>query len=131
MRARPDVADGPRRRDDAPSGTAPGEYVRVDVAGRGDADADFAAFVRAASPELGRVAWYLTGDAARADDLLQTTLVRTYLHWSRATATEAGPTAYARRVMTNARTDAWRRLRREHLVAPADLPDGAQPSTAD
>lgn len=131
MRARPDVADGPRRRDDAPAGGGPAEEARVDVPGRGDTDAEFAAFVRAASAELGRVAWFLTGDAARADDLLQTTLVRTYLHWPRAAAMEAGPTAYARRVMTNARTDSWRRLRRERLVAPADLPDGAQPSDAD
>lgn len=107
------------------------EQLAVRLDGRLDADAEFTAFVAAASAELGRVAWYLTGDAVRAEDLLQTTLLRTYLHWSRACRVEAGPTAYARRVMTNARTDTWRALRREHLVAPADLPDAALDSTAD
>ena len=107
------------------------EHVNVVLAGGRDADAEFTAFVAAASAELGRVAWYLTGDAARAEDLLQTTLLRTYLHWSRASRVEAGPMAYARRVMANARTDTWRALRREHLVAPADVPDAALASTAD
>lgn len=113
------------------AGPAPLEDAPVTLTGRADAEAEFTAFVRASTAELGRVAWYLTGDPARADDLLQTTLVRTYLHWSRASTVEAGPTAYARRVMTNARTDAWRRLRRERLVAPADLPDAVLPSSAD
>ena len=125
MRARPEVDGGPPPLDAAP------ELARVRLDGRPDADAEFAAFVREASAELGRVAWFLTGDAARAEDLLQTTLLRTYLHWARASAAEAGPTAYARRVMANARTDSWRRLRRERLVAPAELPEGTQPSSAD
>ena len=103
------------------------EHLSVVLEGGQDADAEFTAFVAAASAELGRVAWYLTGDAARAEDLLQTTLLRTYLHWSRASRVDAGPTAYARRVMANARTDTWRALRREHLVAPADLPDTVAP----
>lgn len=112
-------------------GTDAPEHVTVALEGPRDTDAEFTAFVAAASAELGRVAWFLTGDGARAEDLLQTTLLRTYLHWSRASRVEAGPTAYARRVMANARTDTWRALRREHLVAPADLPDAALASTAD
>ena len=118
--------------DDVPDG-AP-DVVPVHVGGRrgaGDRDAEFTAFVREASAELGRVAWYLTGDGARAEDLLATTLLKTYLHWPRAAASEAGPLAYARRVMANARTDAWRRLRRERLVDPAALPDAPQPAAAD
>ncbi len=106
------------------------EQVTVALDGPRDTDAEFTAFVAATSAELGRVAWYLTGDAVRAEDLLQTTLLRTYLHWSRASRVEAGPMAYARRVMANARIDTWRALRREHLVAPADLPDAALASTA-
>lgn len=107
------------------------EQVTVVLGGPGDPDAEFTAFVAAASAELGRVAWYLTGDATRAEDLLQTTLLRTYLHWSRASRVEAGPTAYARRIMTNARIDMWRARPREHLVAPADLPDAVAPGALD
>jgi len=107
------------------------EQVSVVLGGTTDTDAEFTAFVADAAAELGRVAWYLTGDATRAEDLLQTTLLRTYLHWSRASRVEAGPTAYARRVMTNARIDMWRARQREHLVAPADLPDSAVPGSLD
>lgn len=118
---------------DADRATGAPEHLAVRLEGAAGTDArstvsaEFTAFVAAASAELGRVAWYLTGDAVRAEDLLQTTLLRTYLHWSRASRVEAGPMAYARRVMMNARTDTWRALRREHLVAPADLPDAAAP----
>jgi hypothetical protein len=41
------------------------ETARVDI---GDADAEFAAFVAGTSAELGRVAWYLSGDTTRAED---------------------------------------------------------------
>lgn len=88
-----------------------------------DRDVEFAAFVRATSAELGRVAWYLCGDPVRAEDLLQQSLLRTYLAWGR--AREGDPVAYARRVLSNGRIDGWRRERREVLSAPQDLPDGA------
>lgn len=121
----------PGRTGGADSSAQPPDVVPVLVAGKPDPDAEFAAFVRSASVELGRVAWFLTGDEARAEDLLQTSLMRTYLAWSRASTFEAGPTAYARRVMTNARIDSWRKHRREALTAPSEVPDAAQPSTAD
>lgn len=121
----------PGRPVETDSGAPPPEGVRVLLDGRPDTDAEFAAFVRSASAELGRVAWFLTGDETRAQDLLQTSLMRTYLAWSRASTFEAGPMAYARRVMTNARIDSWRKHRREALTAPSDVPDAAQPSTAD
>jgi len=128
--------EGAAAREAASASSAPAvpDAVPVLLAGRPDPDGEFAAFVRSASAELGRVAWFLTGDEARAEDLLQTALMRTYLAWSRASTVEAGPTAYARRVMTNARIDSWRRHRREALTAPSDvpdLPDAARPSTAD
>ena len=43
----------------------------------------FREFVEARSPALLRTAWMLTGDAALAEDLLQTALARTWPHWSR------------------------------------------------
>lgn len=125
-------ADTPARAPAASGSPDPApDVVPVHLAGRPDRDGEFAAFVRAASPELGRVAWFLTGDETRAEDLLQTSLMRTYLAWHKASAVEAGPTAYARRVMANARIDGWRRDRREALTAPSEVPDAARPSTAD
>ena len=91
--------------------------------GRPDADAEFAAFVRAASPELGRVAWYLCGDPVRAEDLLQHALLRTYLAWGR--VHDGDPVAYTRRILANARIDTWRKDRRETLTAPLAMPDAA------
>ena len=107
---------------------------RVDVvlappAAPADRDTDFAAFVRRSSPELGRLAWLLCGDAVRAEDLLQSALLRTYLAWSRAGAGD--PVAYTRRVLVNARIDDWRHLRRERLTAPEDLPVASVASGAD
>ena len=89
--------------------------------GRTDPDAEFAAFVRTASPELGRVAWYLCGDPVRAEDLLQHALLRTYLAWGR--LRDGDPVAYTRRVLANARIDTWRKDRRETLTAPLAMPD--------
>lgn len=92
-------------------------------------DAEFARFVRAASPELGRVAWFLTGDETRAQDLLQSAFVRTYLSWQR--VRQGDPLAYTRRVMTHARIDSWRKHRRELLTAPEHLPEGSASSHED
>lgn len=114
---------------DAGSGEHTGEHTAVLLQGRPDRDAEFTAFVRDVSAELGRVAWFLTGDAARAEDLLQQTLVRTYLAWPR--VREGDAVAYARRIMANARIDAWRKHRREMLTAPADLPTVPAASGAD
>lgn len=116
------VADGRRRLErDA-------ERERVDVvltsdqAGR---DAEFTAFAAAAQGPLGRTAWLLTGDVHQASELVQLALVRTYVAWPRARATD--PLAYARRVLANARIDTWRRRRREVLRDPADLPTVGTP----
>lgn len=72
-------------------------------------DAEFSAFVADASPTLGRTAWLLTGDPDAAAELLQATLVKTYLAWPRVRTGEAA--AYARRIMVNTSIDGWRRRR--------------------
>ena len=99
------------------------EDVRVDVAFTTDADEEFAAFVRAATPVLGRTAWLLCGDAHRAEELVQQALVRTYLAWPR--ARNQDPLAYARRTLANQRIDTWRLRRREVLTSPDQMPDRA------
>lgn len=93
-----------------------------------DHEAEFAAFMRESAPLLARTAWLLCGDEHRAQDLVQLALMRTYLAWPR--ARQRDPVAYARRVLANARIDAWRKVRREVLTAPHDLPDGVVPAEA-
>lgn len=95
----------------------------------GGRDAEFTAFMAEAEPVLGRIAWLLCGDQHRAEELVQQALVRTYVAWPR--AREHDPLGYARRTLANARIDAWRKHRREHLAAPEDLPEVVTASGAD
>ena len=67
-------------------------------------DAEFSAFMRAASPSLLRTAWLLTADPEAAQELVQAALVKTYVAWPRVRTDEA--VAYARRILVNERTDA-------------------------
>jgi RNA polymerase sigma-70 factor (sigma-E family) len=81
----------------------------------------FEDFVRARSAALFRTALLLTGqDRAEAEDLLQGALERAYRRWGR--ICRAGdPERYVRRILANASTDRWRRLRRRpERELPAD-----------
>src|SRR5437660_496307 len=83
----------------------------------------FVDFVRARSDALLRSAWLLTGDAGRAEDLLQLALTKAWRHWR--TVQEAqSPEAYVRRVMFTTYASAWRRSWR------AETPSGTVPDTA-
>lgn len=81
---------------------------------------EFTAFMREARDSLHRMAFLLSGDAHRAEELTQQTFERCYRHWHKARAGD--PLVYARRVLANLRIDAWRRTRREVLTGPDDLP---------
>ena len=83
-------------------------------------------FVAAESGELLRLAWMLTGDAGRAEDLLQTALAKTWPHWQRVAASGT-PERYVRRVMINQAT-AWGRRRWRHEVPTLVLPETAMSS---
>ena len=68
----------------------------------------FAEFVAARSARLLRFAWLLTGDAASAEDLLQTVLAVTWRRWDR--ITEGGAVeAYVRRALVTTYVSWWRR----------------------
>jgi RNA polymerase sigma-70 factor (sigma-E family) len=75
---------------------------------RESADDRFAEFVRAHTTSLFRTAYILTGDYQRAEDLLQSSLVRVYERWSRVEEMDR-PVAYARKVMVNQSISWWRR----------------------
>lgn len=66
-------------------------------------------FLRTHGAALSRTAYLLTGDHQRAQDLLQSALVSTAVHWRRVAA--GSPQAYVRRAMVNQRTSWWRRHR--------------------
>lgn len=84
-------------------------------------DAEFAAFMTGASAYLGRTAWLLTGDREAAADLLQATLVKTYVAWPR--VRPDGALAYARRIMVNLDVDGQRARHGAVVVAePPDIP---------
>lgn len=81
--------------------------------------AGFREFVEARSSGLLRTAWMLTGDAATAEDLLQTALARTWPHWDRV-CDGGNPEAYVRTVLVRLNASWRRRLwNREH---PSDDP---------
>jgi RNA polymerase sigma-70 factor (sigma-E family) len=78
---------------------------------------DFEEFVVAALPGLLRFGVVLTGDPHRADDLVQTALVKTMRRWR--SIEHDQPTGYVRRVMVNTHLSWWRGRRPE-----SRLPDG-------
>lgn len=93
---------------------------------------DFATWVDDHRSRLWRSAWLLTGDAHRADDLVQTALLKVWPRWERVAA-GGDPEPYVRRVIYTTYLAWWRRrwtgeVPTEVLpdsVAAADLDDGA------
>lgn len=82
-------------------------------------DAEFTAFVEQASPELLRIAWFMIGDAHRAQDLVQGALFRTYRAWHRVDPPRA--VAYTRTVMLNLARSEWRREGSGRVQLSADV----------
>lgn len=88
----------------------------------------FDEYVVARSPALWRSAWLLTGDRHKAEDLVQTALIKCWGRWDRI-APDAIE-AYVRRTMVTTYTDWWRRrwngeIPTDELVdaTPAPAPD--------
>ena len=81
---------------------------------RRDRDAEFTVFVEHRRPALRRFAYALCGDWHRADDLVQTALVKTYLAWPRLHS-QGREEAYVRRALLTSHVDetrrSWRRER--------------------
>src|SRR5262249_39846066 len=69
----------------------------------------FETFVADASGRLMRTAYLLCGDRGHAEDLVQSTLLRTARRWPRA---RQRPEAYARRGLVNLAKDRWRAVGR-------------------
>lgn len=84
-------------------------------------DAQFDDFVTARSRALLGTAYLLTGDRQRAEDLLQTALLKTYLAWGRLRETRAVE-AYVRRTLVTTYIS-WSRRKWRSEVATGSLPD--------
>lgn len=82
----------------------------------------FTEFVTGRSPALLRSAWLLTGDAARAEDLLQTALASAWRRWGRID----DPESYVRRTLFTTYLTWWRRRWRAEVPAstPPERPAG-------
>ena len=90
-------------------------------------DAEYCEYVAARLPSLRRLAVVLCDDWQRADDLVQVTLTKLYVHWGRARAADH-PDAYARTVLVHEfiaeRRSLW--VKRVRLVGPvSDSPAAA------
>jgi RNA polymerase sigma-70 factor (sigma-E family) len=80
----------------------------------------FAEFVTERSQALLRIAWLLTGDSGKAEDLLQTALARVWPRWHRIVS-GGNPEAYVRRTMITTYVSWWRR--RWRFEVPGEPPD--------
>ena len=79
---------------------------RPRLAGRAkDRDAAFAEFVAARRSHLRRIAYAVCGDWHRADDLLQTALVKLYVAWPRRAAATAARRRTCARIIVRANID--------------------------
>ena len=97
---------------------------RVPVRWPADRDREFTEFVMVQRAALVRVAALLvSGDMAKAEDVVQTALTKLYLAWPRVRSDTAG--AYARRCVVNAAVDDRRSLFSKREQVSAQLPDFA------
>jgi RNA polymerase sigma-70 factor (sigma-E family) len=88
-----------------------------------DTEPGFVEFATARSATLFRTAWLLTGDWHLAQDLVQETLGRLYVHWGKVAAADQ-PEAYARSVLV--RTFLSHRRRRSSSERPSEHVDLGQ-----
>lgn len=91
-------------------------------------DEDFAEFVRARWGSLYRLAYLLAASPTGAEDLLQTTLERAYVNWSRIGKMEYAE-AYVRRMLANALVSSRRRAwhgEQPYEELPETLGDSAE-----
>lgn len=88
-------------------------------------DHEFHRFVVERSAALLRLAYLLSADAATAEDVLQTALIRAYLRWGRIAS---NPEAYVRRVVVTVAADERRRPHRRREVTAERVTDTADPA---
>jgi RNA polymerase sigma-70 factor (sigma-E family) len=91
-----------------------------------EAERDYVEYVSARLPRLHRTAYLLCGDADRADDVVQATVVSAYVHWDRVRAAD-NVDAYVHRMLVHEFLAA-KRLSWSKVLLLDRVPD--RPSTA-
>lgn len=91
-------------------------------------DAAFSAYVAERRQRLHRTAWALCGDRDRAEDIVQITLSKLYVHWFRAQKAQSVD-AYVRRMIVNTHLNETRRPWRRESSGLDQVAD--QPARAD
>ncbi len=87
----------------------------------------FSDFVRARTQALSRTAFLLACDHGAAEDLLQTALAKTALHWPKVQA--GNPEAYVRKALYHEHISVWRR--RSRRLREVLTPGGEESRTDD
>ena len=88
----------------------------------------FADFVSASSPRLLRTAYLLTHDRHSAEDLLQSTLAKTWVAWPRI---DGDPEPYVRRILATTYVSWWRRRSSHEKPTDQMLETAAESPDAD
>ena len=87
-------------------------------------DREFAEFAQTRSTALRRTAFLLCGDWQRAEDIVQTALVKLYVSWHRVHR-DGNIDAYVRTILTRTAIDEFRRAHRHRetlMDAPPEVP---------
>jgi RNA polymerase sigma-70 factor (sigma-E family) len=87
-------------------------------------DGEFTEFAHASWASLYRTAYLMLGDAAEAEDLVQTALAKTYAAWPQVRDINAAP-GYARTVLVNTASSWFRKRSWRNERPTAELPDHA------
>jgi DNA-directed RNA polymerase specialized sigma24 family protein len=99
--------------------------VRV---GQADADQEYTEFVAARLGRLHRLAYLLTGDVHRADDVVAQALMDVYLTWRRVRASD-NPDGYVRTMVVRAFLHERRRAWSARVILTTETPERAAPPT--
>jgi RNA polymerase sigma-70 factor (sigma-E family) len=98
---------------------------------RPPSDAEYTEFVHASWPSLYRTAYLLVGEHALAEDLVQTSLAKTYASWRNVRDLSAAP-GYARTTLINTAASWFRRKSWRTELATEELPEsGHHPDHSD
>ncbi|MEJ3742984.1 SigE family RNA polymerase sigma factor [Actinomycetes bacterium KLBMP 9797] len=95
-----------------------------------DAFDGFPDFMATNGSALSRFAYLLVGNHADAEDLLQSALTKTAVHWRRV-ARYDNPAAYVRQAMVNEIYGRWRRRRLLRMVSVTKVPERSSADAAD
>lgn len=97
---------------------------------RAEAEQEYIAYVEGHVIRLRRIAYHLCGAWHTAEDLVQETLVRLYVHWPKAARADSTD-AYVRQMLVRTHLDQTRKSWFRRMFPTAEPPERAAPVGAD